>query len=58
MMARRSPLLPVNMPLGFEALDERGQVLRREPAMIWVRPGENRSCIGCHEPHNPAESKP
>jgi hypothetical protein len=44
--------VPADMPLGFEALDERGQVLRREPAMIWVRPGENRSCIGCHEPHN------
>lgn len=44
--------VPADIPLGFEALDERGQVLRREPALIWVRPGENRSCIGCHEPHN------
>jgi hypothetical protein len=44
--------VPADMPLGFEALDEHGRVLRREPAMIWVRPGENRSCIGCHEPHN------
>jgi hydrazine synthase alpha subunit-like protein len=44
--------VPADMPLGFEALDERGRVLHREPALIWVRPGENRSCIGCHEPHN------
>jgi len=44
--------VPADIPIGFEALDEHGQVLRREPAMIWVRPGENRSCIGCHEPHN------
>jgi hypothetical protein len=44
--------VPADIPLGFEALDERGLVLRREPALIWVRPGENRSCIGCHEAHN------
>jgi hypothetical protein len=44
--------VPADIPLGFEALDEGGHVLRREPASIWVRPGENRSCIGCHEPHN------
>jgi hypothetical protein len=22
--------------------------------MIWVRPAENRTCVGCHEPHNRA----
>ncbi len=46
--------VPADMPIGFEALDENGQVLRREAPMIWVRPAENRSCIGCHEPHNRA----
>lgn len=44
--------VPADMPLGFEALDEQGAVLRREPPLMWVRPGENRSCVGCHEPHN------
>ena len=44
--------VPANMPLGFEALNDRGEVLRAEPPLIWLRPGENRSCIGCHEPHN------
>jgi hypothetical protein len=44
--------VPADLPLGFEALDEHGRVLRRVEPMIWVRPGENRSCIGCHEPHN------
>jgi hypothetical protein len=44
--------VPADIPLGFEALDEQGRVLRKQPAKIWVRPGENRSCIGCHEPHN------
>jgi hypothetical protein len=44
--------VPADVPLGFEALDENGRVLRREAPMLWVRPGENRSCIGCHEPRN------
>jgi hypothetical protein len=49
--------VPADTPLGFEALDEQGRVLRRLSPMVWVRPGENRSCIGCHEtpnraPHN------
>ena len=44
--------VPADVPLGFDALDEQGRVLRHEPPLIWVRPGENRSCIGCHEPHN------
>jgi hypothetical protein len=44
--------VPADVPLGFETLDENGRVLRREAPMIWVRPAENRSCIGCHEPHN------
>jgi hypothetical protein len=46
--------VPADVPIGFEALDENGRVLRREAPMIWVRPAENRSCIGCHEPHNRA----
>jgi hypothetical protein len=44
--------VPADVPLGFETLDENGRVLRREAPMIWVRPAENRTCIGCHEPHN------
>ncbi len=43
---------PSDVPLGFEALDPQGGVLRRLPPSIWVRAGENRSCLGCHEPHN------
>ena len=44
--------VPSDVPLGFETLDENGRVLLREAPMIWVRPGENRSCMGCHEPRN------
>jgi hypothetical protein len=44
--------VPADLPLGFEALDDHRQVLRRVAPMIWLRPGENRSCVGCHAPHN------
>lgn len=44
--------VPADVPIGFEALDENGRVMRRETPMIWVRPAENRTCIGCHEPRN------
>lgn len=44
--------VPANVPLGFDTLDANGRVLRHETPMLWVRPGENRSCLGCHEPRN------
>jgi hypothetical protein len=44
--------VPADVPLGFEAVDATGTVLRHVEPLVWVRPGENRSCVGCHEPHN------
>jgi hypothetical protein len=44
--------VPADHPLGFETVDAAGRIIDRCPPMIWVRPGENRSCLGCHEPHN------
>lgn len=46
--------VPADTALSLEVLDEGGQVLRRCPPTVWVRPGENRSCVGCHEAHNEA----
>ena len=46
--------VPADMALGFEALGPQGQVLRRVEPIVWVRPGENRSCTGCHAAHNRA----
>ncbi|MGA2016148.1 MAG: hypothetical protein ABSH26_04275 [Opitutaceae bacterium] len=46
--------LPVDVPLGLDTLDAQGHVLRHQPASFWIRPGENRACIGCHEPRNHA----
>ena len=44
--------VPANTLLGLETLDDAGRVVAHLPPSFWVRPGENRSCIGCHEPHN------
>jgi hypothetical protein len=44
--------VPADTPLGFESVDRDGRVVRRVAPSLWVRPGENRSCIGCHEPYN------
>lgn len=46
--------VPADLPLGFEALNQEGEVLRRVEPVVWVRPGENRSCTGCHAAHNRA----
>ncbi len=46
--------VPADLPLGIQALDEQGRVVRELTPWIWVRPGENRACIGCHEPHGMA----
>jgi hypothetical protein len=44
--------VPADIPLGFESLDADGRVLSQLAPAFWVRPGENRSCLGCHEPYN------
>ncbi len=46
--------LPVQVPLGFDTLDTQGHLLRHQPAFLWLQPGENRACVGCHEPRNHA----
>lgn len=43
--------MPADVPLGFETLDQHGAVLQRQPPVLWVRAGENRTCVGCHEAH-------
>jgi hypothetical protein len=52
--------VPAEVPLGFELLDGQDQVIHRLSPSIWLRPGENRSCLGCHEPYNrtPRNARP
>ncbi len=46
--------VPSDTALGFELLGGDGVELARCPPASWLRPGENRACIGCHEPHGRA----
>lgn len=41
--------LPPDTPVQLETLDSRGHVVDGPSAWIWVRPGELRGCVGCHE---------
>ncbi|MDX1674432.1 MAG: hypothetical protein R3314_06545 [Longimicrobiales bacterium] len=41
--------LPADEPVRFETLDADGATVRGPSAWIWVRPGELRGCVGCHE---------
>jgi len=52
--------LPAGMPLGFDTLDGQGKLLRHQPAFVWLQPGENRACVGCHESrnHSPQNLRP
>jgi hypothetical protein len=41
--------VPADTPLRIDLIDEREQVLAALTSGLWVRPNENRGCIGCHE---------
>ncbi len=41
--------VPANENLFFQALDENYMLLQHMPSFINLMPGENKSCIGCHE---------
>ena len=41
--------LPADRPIILDLLDDRGRVVHRGRAPFWVRPGETRCCVGCHE---------
>jgi HEAT repeat protein len=46
--------VPADVPLAFQAVDAEGRSELNEMSWIYVRPGEVRSCIGCHEPRQAA----
>lgn len=45
---------PAGIPLAFQALDELGQAVQIMRSVTYLQPGENASCIGCHEPRQSA----
>jgi len=40
---------PPNTPVLFQALDVRGRTVQTMRSLTYLQPGENMSCIGCHE---------
>jgi hypothetical protein len=40
--------VPADRPLRFELLDGAGSVVRGERSWFWMRPSEQRICVGCH----------
>ena len=42
--------VPANTPLALQAVDAEGRSELNEMSWLYVRPGERRSCIGCHQP--------
>jgi len=41
---------PAGIALAFQALDEEGQAVQTMRSVTYLQPGENVSCVGCHEP--------
>ena len=41
---------PARMPIYFMLLDEKGRMVQSMRSWTMLQPGENASCIGCHEP--------
>ena len=41
--------VPADMPLALQAVDAEGRSELNEMSWLYVRPGERRSCIGCHQ---------
>ena len=41
--------LPSDLPVRFMLLGAHGEILKQQRSWIWVRPGEDRGCFGCHE---------
>ena len=42
--------VPANVSLQIQTLDENGMAILTERSFFYLQPGEQRSCIGCHEP--------
>ena len=49
---------PAGIPMSFQALDERGMAVQVMRSLIYLQPGENRACIGCHEPYSKSPAQP
>ena len=46
--------IPANTPVGFSVIDQQGRAFQVHTNWIQARPGEVRSCDGCHSPRKGA----
>ena len=46
--------VPADTPIAFQAVDAEGRSELNEMSWIYVRPGETRGCVGCHQPRQTA----
>jgi len=46
--------IPANTPVGFSVLDQQGRAFQVHTNWVQARPGEVRSCDGCHSPRKGA----
>ncbi len=42
--------VPADVPLALQVVDAQGRAFQQHPNWIQVRPGERRTCDGCHSP--------
>ena len=47
-------VVPARTPVYFQALDARGRTVQTMRSWSTLQPGENASCVGCHESKNSA----
>ena len=48
--------VPADTAIAFQAVDAEGRSELNEMSWIYVRPGERRSCLGCHHPRQAVPS--
>jgi hypothetical protein len=50
--------VPADRPLRLEVVDANGRTVRAEHGWFWMRPSEQRICVGCHTgPERSPENK-
>ena len=51
--------VPAGKPLYFQAVDAEGKAVHTMMSEVYLQPGENRGCVGCHEQvHTASENFP
>jgi hypothetical protein len=51
-------VVPARTPVYFQALDARGRAVQTMRSWTTLQPGENQSCVGCHESKNSTPTAP